>query len=405
MNVAVHAGQPWNVLSLCSGVGGLDLGVKLAAPAARCVAYVEGEAFAAARLVALMQGGFLDEAPVWSDLRSFDGKPWRGVVDCVIGGIPCQPASTAGKRQGTEDPRWLWPHANRIIRECEPAFVFWENVPGLLGNDLLDAFRGGVVGPLEEMGYLAACGLFSAAEVGAGHRRERVFLLAHRDRDERWRCDGQPGCLTPSSEGVDGAARDGGHGYQQPPRGGQDSARRAGKPALDHPEGIRQHPGLSPEAGAGAEPGARLPGGPVGHPERPERDGLPERLEPGHLAADPGGAGAGQGGHPALAPPGPGDREAWVLVLARSPHLAPALSRLDCLALAAMAEAVEGPQGEAAEPGLRLLADGMALVLDASRTDQLRAGGNGVHPLAAGLAFRTLWAALGLGAVPGEGAV
>src|SRR3990167_9290588 len=116
-----NVGAPtFNVLSLCSGGGGLDLGVRLAVPTSRVVCYVEREAPAIALLVAHMQASDLDDAPCWTDIRSFDGRPWRGIVDCIIGGIPCQPWSVAGKRKGADDDRNLWPDTLRIIREIGP---------------------------------------------------------------------------------------------------------------------------------------------------------------------------------------------------------------------------------------------------------------------------------------------
>ena len=93
---------------------------------------VEREAFCAADLARKMEAGFLDEAPIWSDVATFDGVPWRGRVDIVTAGFPCQPFSTAGNGQGTADPRWIWPHIARIVGECRPAQVFLENVPGLI---------------------------------------------------------------------------------------------------------------------------------------------------------------------------------------------------------------------------------------------------------------------------------
>ena len=160
------------ILSICTGAGGLDLGVRLARPDARTVCYVEREAFAVANLVAAIQGGLMDEAPVWSDLATFDGVPWRGRVDWLIGGIPCQPHSTAGQRQGADDERDLWPDAARIIREVRPGIVFLENVPGIMG------YYHERIGPeLRGMGYATEEGLFSAAEVGAPHARERFFVL------------------------------------------------------------------------------------------------------------------------------------------------------------------------------------------------------------------------------------
>lgn len=103
MNVAVHPAGGVNILSICTGGGGLDLGVELAMPGARSVCMVEREAFACAHLVSAMQAGLLAPAAVWSDARTFDGRPWRGLVDGLIGGIPCQPHSNAGRQLGDPD--------------------------------------------------------------------------------------------------------------------------------------------------------------------------------------------------------------------------------------------------------------------------------------------------------------
>lgn len=163
-----------NVMALCAGAGGLELGLELAVPTASTVAYVEGEAYAAAILVARMEAGDLDHAPVWSDLRTFDGRPWRGVVDCITAGFPCQPVSVAGRRLAQADPRWLWPDTARVIGEVRPRFVFLENVPGIIAAGL-----GDVLASLAARGYDAEWSCFSAAEVGAPHRRERWFCLAY----------------------------------------------------------------------------------------------------------------------------------------------------------------------------------------------------------------------------------
>ena len=162
-------------LSLCAGAGGLDLGLALAEPGYRAVGYVERDAFAAAVLVARMEDQTLDQAPVWDDLADFDGRPWRGAVDLVSAGYPCQPFSVAGRRRGTEDPRHLWPHVARVISECGPVWVFLENVP----NHLNLGYRE-VRSELEGLGYGVTEGLFTAAEVGAPHRRQRLFVLARR---------------------------------------------------------------------------------------------------------------------------------------------------------------------------------------------------------------------------------
>jgi DNA (cytosine-5)-methyltransferase 1 len=180
----VAAGEALSVvvraISLCAGVGGLDLGVHRALARAgletRTVCYVEREAYAAGVLVQRMEEGQVDPAPVWSDLVAFDARRWRGAVDLLVGGYPCQPFSVAGKQRAQADERHLWPHVARIARECEPRFVCFENVANhlRLGADE-------VLGELQAMGYRTAGTLWTAQEVGAPHRRERLFLLGVRD--------------------------------------------------------------------------------------------------------------------------------------------------------------------------------------------------------------------------------
>ena len=163
-----------NCIHLCSGYGGFELGFKLAGIDARTVAHVERDTYAAATLVARMGEKALDPALIWDDLTTFDGPAWRGKVDCITAGFPCQPFSQAGKKLGVEDDRWIWPAIKRIISDVGPSFVFLENVPQLV--------RGGlpfVLCDLAQLGFNAEWGLYSAAEVGAPHRRERFWLLAH----------------------------------------------------------------------------------------------------------------------------------------------------------------------------------------------------------------------------------
>lgn len=178
--------SPLTGLSLCAGYGGLELGIEIAEPAYRTVCFVEREAHAAASLVARMADQALDCAPVWDDLRSFDGRPWRGKVHILTAGYPCQPFSTAGKRRGEADPRHLWPEVERIIGEVRPAAVFAENVEGHIDLGLSD-----VIGGLRRLGYRAKAGLFTEREVGARHRRRRLFILAYADSE---RCGLYAGC-------------------------------------------------------------------------------------------------------------------------------------------------------------------------------------------------------------------
>lgn len=167
-------------LHLCSGYGGFELGLRLAGVDAVTVCHVERDAYAAATLVARMAETHLDSAPIWDDLTTFDGEPWRGRVDIITAGFPCQPFSNAGAKKGIDDDRWLWPAIAGIVRSVGPRYVFLENVAGLIRAGL--PF---VLGDLADLGYHAAWGLFSAAEVGAPHKRERFWLLADADGEER----------------------------------------------------------------------------------------------------------------------------------------------------------------------------------------------------------------------------
>ena len=169
-----------NGLALCAGVGGLELGIQLAVPGYRCVGYCERDTFAAATLVARMESEALDQAPIWDDLTTFPSELYRGKVDLITAGFPCQPFSVAGQRKGTDDERWIWGDIARVIRQVGPCFVFLENVPGLLTNS---GGYGTVLGDLAGLGFDAEWGVFSAAEVGAPQLRKRVFILAHSSSD------------------------------------------------------------------------------------------------------------------------------------------------------------------------------------------------------------------------------
>lgn len=166
-----------NTLSLCSGYGGLELGINLATQGRnKTVAYVEWEAYAQATLVARMEESTLDKAPIWDDLTTFDGKPWRGKVDIITSGFPCQPWSVAGRQKGTEDDRWIWEDIFRIVCEVRPSYVFLENVSGLVNGGLEH-----VLGSLAQVGFDAEWCSIKASDVGAAHQRERVFILAYTD--------------------------------------------------------------------------------------------------------------------------------------------------------------------------------------------------------------------------------
>jgi DNA (cytosine-5)-methyltransferase 1 len=167
-------------LSLCAGYGGLDLGLTIAEPDYHTVCYVEQEAHAAATLVARMEDAALAQAPIWDNLRTFDGNQWRGRIHILSAGYPCQPFSYSGVRKGGSDPRHLWPEVARIISEAQPTAVFLENVEGHVTLGLAE-----VSSELARLGYRAKAGLFTAREVGARHQRRRLFILAYSNGGRR----------------------------------------------------------------------------------------------------------------------------------------------------------------------------------------------------------------------------
>lgn len=160
-------------LALFAGAGGGILGGHLLGW--RTVCAVEIDAYAASVLCARQNDGILPPFPIWDDVQNFDGKPWRGIVDVVSGGFPCQDISVAGKGAGISGERsGLWSHMARIIGEVRPRFVFVENSPALITRGL-----GRVLGDLASMGYDARWGCISAADCGAWHERNRIWIVAH----------------------------------------------------------------------------------------------------------------------------------------------------------------------------------------------------------------------------------
>lgn len=362
MNVALSA-----AISLFAGVGGLDLGAGLRLPH-RVVCYVEREAFAGAVLVARMESGGLDQAPVWSDVTTFDGGPWRGAVDLILASPPCQPYSVAGKRLGLDDERGagVLEHVARIIGEVQPAAIFLENVSQWVTGGYFRDFGE----QLQRMGYcLPPAVILSAGDVGAAHRRERMFILAYRDDIGRDRLAQWAGVRHDDAE-------------RRP------DADRCSRAVAD--AGSWRPAWTGERSGEAARAGAR---------------------------ADPAGSGLGL----PFAPPGPGDADGWRYVLERWPWLAPAIpARVDrarietgirralrCAlpgrnrrarrraAAAAAAALGRGIADATAESGVLRMADGLAVDMD--RRHRLRATGNGVFPLAAAVALDALLADAGRG--------
>ena len=161
-------------LSLFSGAGGGLLGTTHLL-GWRTVCYVEWDAYAVEVIKARIRDGYLHDAPIWNDAFTFDGRPWAGLVDVVTAGFPCQPFSVAGKGLAENDPRNGWPAVIRILREVRPRFALLENVPNLLAKPYARV----IFGELAEAGFDARWDCISAAELGANHRRERLWIVAY----------------------------------------------------------------------------------------------------------------------------------------------------------------------------------------------------------------------------------
>jgi len=212
VNVALHT------IELCAGVGmlgeGLRAGLGHLGIETRAVCYVEREAHAASVLAARIQEGSLDTAPVWSDMLTFDAAAWRGAVDCVVAGFPCQDLSVAGRRAGLDGARsGLFFRVVDIADACGAWLLLLENVAGIASatasvvdeastssygakpsgdgfsdvgiedGRLLERAASRVVGELADLGWSAEWVTLSASDVGASHGRARWFCIAWRVAD------------------------------------------------------------------------------------------------------------------------------------------------------------------------------------------------------------------------------
>lgn len=429
--------RPRNGISLCAGAGGLDLGLMLAEPGFHTRCFVEWEEHPRGALIAAQRAGYFSPAPIWDDVTTFDGQPYRGAIDTILAGYPCQPFSAAGQRKGDADERHLWPDVARILWETGAEWGFFENVGGHISLGLEAVLR-----DLWDMGWTPAVGLFSSREILGTHERQRVFIVARRARQREREPDNAAGAhdgeLANADGGHPGSERQqrGGQLGFQPERGG------VGGEVVGNAGGERrQQVARSPHGNEGADEGRaakhtdqpECPEQDVGHSARlgrgegrsePEfRDGRGAAAEPGGPMADARGPGpqgrertgtygerdrqvapgpAAQRGRPFISPPGPGDTAAWGAVLRMASDLAPSLAIRDLVSraqdLAAMV--AEGRVAETqAQSEICLLADEVA-----RRPRSLKLLGNGVDPLVAGYAWRTLAAAHGLGRVDLEAA-
>tara|TARA_Y100000114_G_scaffold85559_1_gene79074 strand:- start:618 stop:1700 length:1083 start_codon:yes stop_codon:yes gene_type:complete len=204
------------VLDLFSGIGGFSLGLERAG--FQTVAFCEYDDFCQKVLKK-----HWPDIPIHTDIKELDGHEYRGAVELVCGGFPCQPYSVAGKRGGASDDRALWKEMFRVIREIQPAYVLGENVPGIISIQLDD-----VLSDLESEGYATQSFIIPACGVDARHRRDRVWIVAYAERYD-WRRGGgaEPQGRHPRVEHRSGGA---GFGKREPDKAmanaNRDSVRR-----------------------------------------------------------------------------------------------------------------------------------------------------------------------------------
>lgn len=430
----------FNTLGLCAGVGMLDIGTHAGAELLgwepRAVAYVERDAYPASVLLGRMEDAALGPAPIWcGDLAGFDPEPFRGMVDCIVAGLPCQPYSCAGRQQGNSDAR-SWgdgdgplPHALRIIAGCNPAMVFLENVPTWI--------RGGWFRPfgerLCELGYALCPPLFiRAKDAGASHKRMRAFVMAYRPGFRSWRLPARQGTEGGRTSDVDrgrgtvvDAERNGGRfdvAGRGPDRGTvaggtgpelADANHQTG--SAEHGNDARRRAGSGqdnrPVSGERGEDGSELGNAPGSGRERRVNDDAPRSAGGSADMGNASGIGRGPGNdalHPG--PTGPDGRQSAGSSVGRGELADAERARSQGTGPTdADGRGVAGACGPdwgifapppnadwasipefvwpAVEPRLRVLVDGDSLVLDASRANQLRASGNGCVPIQAAVAF------------------
>lgn len=160
-----------NGLDLFSGIGGITVALS---GWVQPIAYCENDPYCRGVLLSRMAEGSIAAAPIWDDVRTFDGRHLRGAVDVIYGGFPCQDISVAGNGAGLGGKRsGLFFEVLRLVEEIRPRYIFLENVPAIRTRGLER-----VVKELSALWYDCRWGMLSAFDVGAPHKRERWFLLA-----------------------------------------------------------------------------------------------------------------------------------------------------------------------------------------------------------------------------------
>jgi len=356
-----------NVLSICSGLGGIELGIEAAlAGRTRTVCYVENEIGVASILAARMEDGSLDPAPIWTDLRTFDPEPWRGLVSLVAGGFPCQPHSVAGNKLGEDDPRELSGEVLRIAAGLGYPTLFLENVPGIMRF-----YYENIRPRLQGMGYTTQEGLFTAAETGAPHRRQRLFILAHAGVDDSEH-NGLAGPEEPRGVGL--RTRHGAAGEVKPEQPTRSGIGTGGDNELAHSEHEGSPRPRSRDESCIAQRSSfytttETSGSELAHAGVEGLEGIrpTRKAEYQERPEDV-----------PLYPPGPSDQDGWAWLLDRWPELAPTVckeSPLQPEVSQIKCQFCGSPDGPTQELPTEVL---------------LRGIGNGVVPLVAAVAFRTL---------------
>ena len=177
-------------LSLFSGAGGGVLGTQLLGW--ETIGYVEYNEYCQRVIRQRIEDGYLDEAPIFSDVNAFISEgyadAYKGMVGVISAGFPCQPFSVAGKKAAKDDPRNCWPQTLDIIRRVRPRYCLLENVGGLLSRK--HRYFETILKDLAESGYDAWWKVISAAEVGGPHKRDRLWIVAHSNSSRKLQSEG-----------------------------------------------------------------------------------------------------------------------------------------------------------------------------------------------------------------------
>lgn len=358
-NVVIHT------VELFAGVGmlgeGLRAGLEYLGIPHRTVCYVEREAHAASVLVARMEEGSLDAEPIWSDVTTFPARQFRGKVDGIVAGFPCQDISVAGRRAGLDGHRsGLFFEIPRIADDCGAWFMFLENVAGISSatatvmdeaeGELFERAAARVVGELADLGWNAEWIVVSASDVGATQVRERWFCIA-------WRDVANAECAKRRAQRVGGTCSEQGNDCGRPE---EDSwpgiaGEVLGNSRLQHSDLQQQQirPELAPtDLNVAEAVSAGQQGNELGRACDGNRGGQETHGSVSEFCG--------------LFAPGPSDPR-WRDILDEFPEVAPAL-----------------------EPTFRRVVNGLAFDMGDSRAARLKCVGNGVVPLSAAVAFVVL---------------